>query len=136
MSTQAAITGIYSLLTADQTAGSFYDDIGGRIYEAQGPEEPDFPMMVFTEVSDPPINYLGGTSDIEMQVQLDLYGERLLGAKVLGDIHAKVLTALEGADITIAGYVGGQFEFTQRGRRSIDGDAHRVTMEAIVTANE
>lgn len=136
MSTQAVITGLYSALTADQTAGSFYDDIGGRIYEGMAPEEGPLPHMVFVEVSDPPINYLGGTSDIEMQVQIDLYGEKSLGAKALGDIHAKVLTALEGASVTIAGHVGGQFEFTERGRRSIDGDAHRVTMEAIITANQ
>ena len=135
MTTQATVTGLYALLTSDQSSGSFYDDLGGRIHEGVAPEEETLPHMVFTEITDPPINYLGGSSDIEMQVQLDIYSERSLGPNELGDIHTKVLTALEGASLTIAGYVGGQLEFTERGRYSIDGDARRVTMEALITAN-
>lgn len=135
MTTQATVTGLYAALTANQASGTFYADLGGRIYESLAPEGSALPLMVFTEITDPPINYLGGSSDIEATVQIDLYGERRLGAKALGDIHTKVLTAMEGASITIAGHVGGQLEFTDRGRRSIDGDAHRVTMEAIITAN-
>ena len=136
MTTQATITGLYSALIADQSVGSFYDDLGGRIYEAVAPEDGALPHMVFVQVADPPINYLGGTSDIEMKIQIDLYSERRLGAKALGDIHTKVLSALEGSAITIAGFVAGQIEFTERGRRSIDGDAHRVLMEATITANQ
>ena len=135
MTTQATITGLYSLLTSDQTSGSFYDDLGGRIHEGVAPEEEALPHMVYVEIADPPINYLGGSSDIEMQVQLDIYAERRLGPNALGNIHTKVLTALEGASVTIAGHVGGQFEFTERGRYIIDGDARRVTMEALITAN-
>lgn len=135
MTTQATITGLYAALTADQGAGTFYEDLGGRIYEGAAPEEAALPLMVYQEITDPATNYLGGDTGIEMQVQIDLYGKRELGAKALGDIHTKVLSALEGASITIAGYVGGQLEFTERGRRSIDGDAHRVTSEAIITAN-
>ena len=135
MTTQATITGLYGALAADQSAGSFYTDLGGRIYEGVAPEEGPLPHMVFVHITDPAVNYLGGSTGIEAQVQIDLYGERRLGAKALGDIQAKVLTAMEGTEITIAGHVGGQLEFTERGRRSIDGDAHRVTMEGIITAN-
>src|SRR6056297_2106605 len=104
MTTQAIATGFGAFLISDQSAGSFYDDLGGRIYEAVAAEEADMPLMVYTIITDPPINYLGGNTDIEAQIQIDLYGEWRLGAKALGDIHSKVITALEGADITIAGH--------------------------------
>jgi hypothetical protein len=132
---QALATGVYSLLTASQGAGTFYADLSGRIYEGVAPEEAALPLLTYMIVTDPPYETFG-SDDIDARIEMDLYGERRLGAKVLGDIAAKVVTALQGASVTISGHAGGVLMFTERGRRTIDGDAHRITMEAIVQANQ
>ena len=44
MTTQATVTGLYALLTSDQSSGSFYDDLGGRIHEGVAPEEETLPL--------------------------------------------------------------------------------------------
>lgn len=131
---QALTEGVYGALTADQSAGTFYDDLSGRIYELAAPEDAALPHAVFNLVTDPPDETFSG-DDIEATVQIDLYGERRLGAAALGDIQAKLLAELQGAAVTVAGFIGGVFMFTERGQRSIDGGAHRITLEALIQAN-
>ena len=36
---QAIKTALYTKLTTDQSAGSLYDDVGGRIYELEGQDD-------------------------------------------------------------------------------------------------
>lgn len=130
---QSLTEGIYGMLTANQGAGTFYSDLGGRIYEMVSPEEAALPLMVFNLITDPPDERFA-SDDILATIQIDLYGERRLGSEVLGDIQTKILANIDGASPTISGYTGGVFEFTERGARSIDGDAIRIRMEGTVSA--
>ena len=101
---QAIKTALYTKLTADQTADSFYDDVGGRIYELQGKDDADLPLATYEVTSSPVQGLYNGTIVEKSQVILTLYGHRRLGAQALGDIEAKLFTLINQATLAPSGY--------------------------------
>lgn len=101
---QAVKTALYTKLTTDKSAGSFYDDVGGRIYELQGTDDADLPLMTYEVTSSPVQGLYNGTIIEKSQVILTLYGHRRLGAQALGDIEAKLFTLVNQATLDPTGY--------------------------------
>ena len=91
---QAIKTALYTKLTTDQSAGSLYDDVGGRIYELEGQDDASLPLLTY-EVSSTPVQGLyNGTIMLRAQVIVTLYGHRRLGSAALGSIEDKLFTLL------------------------------------------
>lgn len=125
MSQQALLTGWYTLLSTDQTVGSFYDDLGGRIYEMQAPESAALPLCVYQLVTDPESPTFT-KDDLNAEMQVDLYGEQRLGAKALRDTHDKLVALLQRKTITVSGYTGGIINWIDRGQSSVEEDSIRI----------
>jgi hypothetical protein len=118
--------GLYTLLTTDQTANSFYDDLSGRIYAMQAPQDDTLPLCVFNILDDAPFRYGGTTNDIEATVQIDLWGSIGGGYDAISDINDKLFTVLDGQAVTITGFTGGQAFNLDRGAPTTEEDAIRI----------
>ena len=101
---QAIKTALYTKLTADQTAGSFYDDVGGRIYELEGKDDAALPLLAYDVTSTPVQGLYNGNVIIKSQVVLTLFGHRRLGAAALGAIEGKLFTLINQAALAPSGY--------------------------------
>jgi len=103
---QAIKTALYTKLTADQTADSFYDDVGGRIFEMEGKDDSALPLIVYDVTSTPVEGLYNGNVIVKSQVVLTLYGHRRLGAAALGAIEDKLFTLINQATLAPTGYDG------------------------------
>ena len=54
---------IYSTLTTDQASGSFYDDVGGRIWLLDGPADVSLPHCIYTPITDDSKKYFDSTEE-------------------------------------------------------------------------
>lgn len=133
-SQEAMAAGFGALLVSDQSEGSFYDDVGGRIYEMVAPEEAPLPLAVWNIITDPPDEMFGG-DDIDAEIQVDLYGEKSLGIATLGAINDKLFTLLQGQSATITGYDGVSIQCMDRGAREVEERAYRITSRWRLMAN-
>lgn len=101
---QAIKTALYTKLTADQSAGSFYDDVGGRIFEMEGQDDSALPLVVYDVTSTPVEGLYNGNVVVKSQVVLTLYGHRRLGAAALGAIEDKLFTLVNQVTLAPSGY--------------------------------
>lgn len=126
MSTALEI-GILGLLESDQSGGSFYDDITGRITSPQAPQNQTLPHCVFNVLSDPPDAYFSG-DDIDAEMQIDLWGtfNGTSSKHALGLINDKLITLLDKQSITITGFTSGEVRSLDRGTATIEEDAVRI----------
>ena len=89
----AMTDGIITKLTTDQSPGSFYDDLGGRVFGIQADQDPTFPYCVVTVIDDAP-SYFFESDDIQASIQIDLYGSFDDGYKKLSNINDKLFIVL------------------------------------------
>ena len=101
---QAINTALYVKLTADQSAGSLYDDLGGRIFEMEGKDDDPLPLMTYAVQSSPVQGLYNGDIIIKAQVVFTLFGHRRLGAQAIGDIEAKLFTLMNQTTLAPTGY--------------------------------
>jgi hypothetical protein len=111
---ESILVGLVSKLTSVQTAGTFYEAVGGRIYRTIAPPDTEHPCCVISVVDDEPDRYFGA-ADTYMTVNISLIGLRDAGETALQGIAAKLFTLLETAALTITGHVGGQAWVENRG---------------------
>lgn len=133
---QAIIEGLKTKLYADQTAGTFYAAVSGRIYENQAPQNSELPHCVFTMVNSDVERYMTGQRSFDCTVTFDIYGKADLGLEVLGDIEEKLYDLLDGVSLTVAGADRGVVTFNSRNVRGTEEDAHRITDEVRIQATE
>lgn len=116
---QAIKSAIYTKLTSDQTSGSLYDSVGGRIYELQGADDADLPLLTY-EVSSSPVQGLyNGNIVIKSQVVFTIYGHRRLGVAAIGLIEGKLYDLLKDSELAPTGYDRGVVVPLDRDRRTV-----------------
>lgn len=132
---------IYSTLTADQTSGSFYDDVDGRIWLVDGPASDDLPMAIITPITES----LGGafdtsSDDIEFVFQIDVYtSQKNTTVEALIATNEKLIALLDRVSVTVTNWCNGQFKPDPADTRGIptrDGDAWVINSQWILTATE
>ena len=101
---QAIKTALYTKLTADQTTDTFYEDVGGQIFEMEGKDDSALPLIVYDVTSTPVEGLYNGNVIVKSQVVLTLYGHRRLGAAALGAIEDKLFTLINQATLAPSGY--------------------------------
>jgi len=135
---QAIKSALYTKLTADQSAGTLYAAVGGRIYEEEGPDDAALPLMVYGVTSSPTSGLFDGEFFVVSTVMFTIYGHRRLGAAALGDIEAKLFTLLDSVALAPTGYDRGVVVCQDRDRRSILGEIiaseSTYTIEATSTS--
>lgn len=108
----ALLDGVYDKLAAVQSSGTFYHDIGGRIYRHLAPDGAVEPLAIITLVTDLP-DRIFGNADVDADVDVTLHGLKGKSEAVLLAIHKKLL-AFDGDAITIGSHTGGTWWVTDR----------------------
>ena len=116
---QAVKTALYTKFTADQSAGSLYDLVGGRIFELEGKDDSELPLLVY-EVSSSPVQGLyNGNVIIKSQLVVTLFGHRRLGSAAIGTIEDKLYETLKDSELAPTGYDRGVIVPLDRDRRTV-----------------
>jgi len=130
-------TAIYDKLTADQTGGSFYDDLanstakgsGKSIWSIQAPQDESLPLCIITPVSDLPDRYFGD-SDLDATFQIDLYADAESSTpEALLSTNQKLIDLLDRQTITTTNHTHVVVLATDRGVVSREEDAYRIISE-------
>ena len=94
---------IFTQLTSDQSSGSAYDLVSGRIAASYGDPGEDFPLITFEQVSDDVVKDFGGSSMTHKTVyDINVFGRWEDGLAELGNIADKVIE-LFGTPVNGAG---------------------------------
>ena len=116
---QAIKSSLYTKLTADQSGGSLYDDLSGRIFELEGKDDEALPLMTYEVVSSPVAGLFDGEIIVKSQVVFTIFGHRRLGAAAIGSIEEKLFTLLKDAELAPSGYDRGVVVPLDRDRRTV-----------------
>ena len=116
---QAIKTAIYNKLTLSQIGGSVYDLVGGRIYELQGQDDADLPLLTYEVQSTPVSGLFDGEVFIKAQVLFTIYGHRRLGAAAIGAIEDELYDLMKDAALAPTGYDRGVVIPLARDRRTV-----------------
>jgi len=134
MSQSQLKTAIYQTLTADQTSGSLYDDVSGRIWEGQAPTDTGgdtnalLPFLFYRIVSDVvPPSFT--RADFHALVQFDLYSKRNEGAATATSTNDKLFALLHKKQMTMTGHTGVEGHAEDRGALTFEDDAIRIRSE-------
>ena len=132
--TQAIVAAIYTALTTDQTAGSFYDDVSGRIYEGQAHQNDTLPHCVYNVIVASQ-NLTHDTTDYDWLLQVDFYADAESSSMAaLSAIENKAFDLLEKGAFSATGFDAVQVLCVTRGMRTIEEDAFRIMDEFRVQA--
>jgi len=116
---QAIKTAIYTKLTTVQTDPSLYFDLGGRIYELQGADDAELPLLTYEVQSTPVSGLFDGEVYIKSQVLFTIFGHRRLGAAAIGALEDKLYDLMKDATLAPTGYDRGVVVPLDRDRRTV-----------------
>lgn len=134
MARKAIEDAIYTKLTTDQAAGSFYDDVGGRISLNEASDSKALPHCVLAVITDVPARFLGGKRDANALFDIDIYSNE--GIATLQVTNGKLFTLLDNSTITITGFTLGYIQCQETGIVGIDDDRTKITSTWRVIAKE
>ena len=134
MSQQAIANAIYARLSDTVSTNSIWSHLSGRIHHIQAPPDSALPLLVFRIHMDRPQGYFDGSDDIDVELQLDLWGAAADGAAALAAVNAKIMGLLHRQTLAIDGYVDGECCAVDRGRTSVDDGTIRITSRWRVRA--
>jgi len=126
MSQHAIAEAVYARLSDTSFAHSIWSDLSGRIYHVQAPANAALPLLVFHIHTDRPQSYFEGEDDLEVELQLDLWGNADAGVSVLTAINAKIEELLQYETLSIDGYRNDDCQAIDRGRATADDNALRI----------
>jgi hypothetical protein len=133
---------INTTLTADQAPGSFYDDLGGRIWLIDGPADDSLPHAIIVPITDDSTKYFDSTEeDVEFVFQINVYSKQSTTTpEALIATNDKLILLLDGVAATVGGgWQCGQYksdEQSSRGTLLRDGDAWVINSQWILTASQ
>lgn len=132
--TQAMIDGVWDKLVAVTSDGTFYDDLGGRIYVDEAPDDAALPLAIITLVVDVPDEFFGG-EDIDALFDISVFGSKEDGMRTT-QASVKTLLALldDATDISISGFNGVSIKATDRGIRLWDDNRPQIVTSWAITA--
>ena len=116
---QAIKTAIYTKLVSVQSDPSLYFSVGGRIYELQGQDDADLPLLTYEVQSTPVSGLFDGEVYIKSQVLFTIYGHRRLGAAAIGTIEDQLYELMKDASLAPSGYDRGVVVPLDRDRRTV-----------------
>jgi len=120
---------LYSKLTDDQTGGSLYDDVGGRIYYGLAPDDSALPAIIIDLISEGVENSMNGDRVDTASFQIDIYGDIKLGVVAVGNIEIKLFSLLDSVTLSATDYNHVSVECKSRNQRTMGDEAHRIVSE-------
>lgn len=135
MSQQAITNAVYDRLSDTELASSIWSDLSGRIYHVQAPANSALPLLVFRIRTDRPHGYFSGNDDLDIELQLDLWGAADKGASALTAVNEKIIGLLHCESLSIDGYCNSECRAIDRGRASADYNTLRITSRWRIRAS-
>jgi len=134
---QEIAAAIHARLVSDQTAGSFFDDLGGLIYEAQARQDKAMPLCVFTIISMRPYLAFADSDDRDGDLQIDIFHKRTAkgGPRAVRALNDKLITLLDRQSIAVEGYSKVTVFCTDRGTPQVEEDLFRQMSQWIISAS-
>lgn len=125
-------------LVADQTAGSLYDRLGGRIYADFAPqEEPDtLPYLVFNVTASPPDRFFGGAKSLLSTIEVRIFDDWRNGSNAVETIAETLVDLMDETDLAVTGFDRGLTVCENRGAETIEGERIVHTTIWTVEATE
>ena len=134
---QSEITkAIYTKLISVQTSGSFYDDMGGRIYVGQAPPDLVAPFAIVTLISEEHGYYFDGAADDDATalVQLDIYTTKDAGLTAHQLTSETVQALINRASLSTVSSGTVQVYITDFGAPEVEADTLRSILQLDVMA--
>jgi hypothetical protein len=134
---QAIAQAIYAAVTADQSEGSFFDDLAGQVYEAEAKQDDVLPVAVFNIITVSPFITFDSSDNRTVDVQWDVYHRRGApggGAKAVRRIHDKLVDLLDRTELQAEGFSTVSILCTSRGAPVVEEDVYRQTSEWLIQA--
>lgn len=123
------LVGLYSHLTADQTSGSFYDDLGGRIYLVEAPQDEALPLAIINTVDMSPDWYFNCVN-VDAVIQIDLWADKHdTTIEALALTNGKLLELLDQTTVSATNHANVATWAQNRGTITIEGRALRIMSE-------
>lgn len=119
---------IYAKLTASTASTSVYGLTSGRIFNGMPAQETDLPYVSFTVVTDTEDDTFT-KNGAEVDVQVNVVGDKALGRKAVRAINEKVWTLLHHTTATATGYHISPISCTNRGVVDDDEDSINIRSE-------
>lgn len=130
---------LFTKLKLDQTSGSLFDKLGGRMFHIFAPQNEPFPLMVFSLVNQDPIRHMGGAVTQKLFFDFDIWVKHPKGvaaATGLGTIEESLYDLLDQFELAPTGFDRGVILFETRNVRVLTDDEIRVTDRVMITATE
>ncbi len=131
MSQQAVAQAIHQQLITDQSAGSLWSVLGGRIYHLQAPPDTALPLLTVRIDEDEPQTFFDGSSDLRVEVEIELRADDASTLLVAGDL---LFDRLQHQSLAVDGYRRASVRAVERGRTKTDRDLLKATSRWILTA--
>ena len=135
MSQQAIANAVYARLSDTELPHSVWSDLSGRVYHVQAPTNSALPLLVFHIHTDRPQCYFSGNDDLDVELQLDLWGATDDGASALTAINEKIMGLLHRESLSVDGYRNAECRAIDRGRATAGDNSLRVTSRWRIRAS-
>jgi len=133
---QKMLEGLYTKLTAVQTAGTFYDDLSGRIYAIEAPQNASLPLALIIW-EDTSVTQSFDTDAIkDALVTIEVWGKREDGGEALGDTVQLLFTLLQNASLTITDHDRGVVTCVSEGSPSMVEDSILISTQWRIRATD
>lgn len=133
---ESIVEALYAKLINDQSAGTFYAALSGRIYMLEAPQNATLPLCVITPIASTVDPYFDNKHSREALVQISLWGHHNDGLSALLDINTKLYALLQGSTFTPSGYDRALASCQDDGIESSEEDGIQVISEWLIEATQ
>lgn len=102
--------------------------LGISVFEGEAPQNEALPVAVYTGVGDVP-TFDMGTEHLDIDIQVNFFGEKKLGVAVLRAYADTLITALDDGGISITGYSNEIVFVTNAGVTTVEDDILNIRIE-------
>ena len=110
-------------------------NVGNRVYHLEAPDDAAFPHVVHAIVVDDVVRHFVDDSDVDMNVQIDLYGGDDAGMAALQAVNTALFAGVNRKTLTVAGYNDAEIFCTLRGEEIEEDDVLRIRTEWRILAS-
>ena len=133
---ESLLEALHAKLIADQSAGTFYDDLGGRVYSLEAPVNASMPLAVILPFSYEVEEYYDQKDAREAEFQITLWGHRNDGIAGLLDTNTKLYNLLHRASLSPAGMDRAVVTCLDEGVESIEEDGIQILSQWRLEATD
>jgi hypothetical protein len=131
MSQHAIAAAIHQQLISDQSAGSVWALLSGRVYHLHAPPNTALPLMIVRIDKDQPQTFYDGSSDLRIEVVIEVQAN---DATTLLIASGRLFDQLHNQPLSIEGFRHATMRAVDRGREKAERDALTSTSRWLIIA--